>query len=77
MSYRDAKIPICLPSVEAGSPAEAQVGVRAAWPIDSTELHKQHCFLPVVRHEKCGNHASVVQCLEMCSLGHGNHGPDP
>ena len=52
---------ICLPSLEAGIPVEAQVGVTAAWQVDSNELSKEHCFLPVLQHEQCDKHFSTME----------------
>lgn len=40
---------------------EAQVGVIAAWPVDSNELSKEHCFLPVLQHEQCDKHFSTME----------------
>ena len=40
---------------------QAQVGVTAAWPIDSNELRKEHSFLPELQHEQCDKHFSTVE----------------
>lgn len=52
---------IRLPSLQAGTPVEAQVGVTAARPVDSKELSEEHCFLSVLQHKECDEHLSAVE----------------